>query len=52
EADPARALDMSVFAGWGLGENAAFVALFTRLRTAIRDQGVRATLHGIVAGEG
>ncbi|MBB2155441.1 mannitol dehydrogenase family protein [Gluconacetobacter diazotrophicus] len=48
DADSARALDMSVFAGWGLRDHPDFVALFVRTRAAIRAGGTRATLHTLV----
>ncbi|MBB2200317.1 mannitol dehydrogenase family protein [Gluconacetobacter tumulisoli] len=52
DPDPGRALAMSAFAGWGLEEHPAFIAQFVRLRRAIRADGTRPTLHGVVAQPG
>ncbi|EHH67955.1 mannitol dehydrogenase family protein [Gluconobacter morbifer] len=48
-ADPARALDMTVFAGWGLTDNPAFVNLFVAMRTALKTDGTAATLANLVS---
>ncbi|MFS3134089.1 mannitol dehydrogenase family protein [Gluconacetobacter sacchari] len=48
DEDPARALEMSVFAGWGLGDHPAFVALFAQTRAALRAGGTRACLRQLV----
>ncbi|MBB2167536.1 mannitol dehydrogenase family protein [Gluconacetobacter aggeris] len=49
DADPAKALDMSVFAGWGLRDHPAFVELFARTRTALRTGGTRACLRQLIS---
>jgi mannitol 2-dehydrogenase len=49
EADPAAALGMGVFAGWGLVAHPDFVADYARMRRSIRADGARATLAALLA---
>ncbi|GBQ96949.1 mannitol dehydrogenase [Gluconacetobacter liquefaciens] len=49
DEDPAKALDMSVFAGWGLRDHPTFVDLFTQTRTFLRAGGTRACLRALVS---
>ncbi|GBQ67424.1 NADPH-dependent L-sorbose reductase [Ameyamaea chiangmaiensis NBRC 103196] len=48
DPDPARALEMSAFAGWGLSDAPAFVELFTKTRSGVETQGARAVLKTIL----
>jgi len=43
-----RALEMSVFAGWGVDENPQFSSIFVEMRNSIRERGVAATLEKIL----
>ncbi|MGY8604427.1 mannitol dehydrogenase family protein [Gluconobacter cerinus] len=52
DIDPARALDMGVFAGWGLTDNPAFVQLFTDMRQSLQDRGTAATLADVITPKG
>lgn len=50
DADPAKALEMSVFSGWDLEKSDAFVTQFVEMRQALKAQGVRKTLEtGVLA---
>ncbi|UMM09344.1 mannitol dehydrogenase family protein [Gluconobacter frateurii] len=48
-SDPAKALDMSVFAGWGLTDNPAFVRLFVEMRISLQDRGTATTLTDVIS---
>ena len=52
DTDPARALDMGVFAGWGLTDNPVFVQLFTDMRQSLQDRGTAATLADVITPKG
>jgi mannitol 2-dehydrogenase len=51
-ADPAAALGMSAFKGWGLADHAGFTADFCELRRSIRASGAAATLQTLLAAVG
>lgn len=48
DADPTKALEMTVFSGWDLEKSDTFVTQFVEMRQALKAQGVRKTLETVV----